>query len=140
MTLEFTSLTSFTKIFIETLNKHVRIKKKYIRANHANFVTKGLRKAIMLRSRLWNIFLKEKSLESKKAYNKQRNICVSMVKKAKKEHFQNINLSEITDNKKFWKTVSPLFGNIVKTNQQINLIEKNVLGTSDVGIAKTFKE
>ena len=94
----------------------------------------------MLRSRLWNIFLKEKSLMSKKAYNKQRNICVSMVKKVKKEHFQNINLSEITDNKKFWKTVSPLFGNIVKTNQQINLIEKNVLGTSDVGIAKTFKE
>ena len=77
---------------------------------------------------------------SKKAYNKQRNICISMVKKVKKEHFQNINLSEITDNKKFWKTVSPLFGNIVKANQQINLIEKNVLGTSDVGIAKTFKE
>ena len=94
----------------------------------------------MVRTRLRNIFLKEKSLEPKKAYNKQRNICVSMVKKAKKEHFQNINLSEITDNKKFWKTVSPLFGNIVKTNQQINLIEKNVLGTSDVGIAKTFKE
>ena len=94
----------------------------------------------MLRSRLGNIFLKEKSLESKKAYNKQRNICVSMVKKAKKEHFQNINLSEITDNNKFWKTVSPLFGNKVKTNQKINLIEKNVLVTSDEEIAKTFKE
>ena len=63
-----------------------------------------------------------------------------MVKITKKEHFQNINLSEITDNKKFWKTVSPLFGNKVKTNQKINLIEKNVLVTSDVEIAKTFKE
>ena len=94
----------------------------------------------MLRSRLWNIFIKEKSIGSKKAYNKQRNICVSMVKKAKKEHFQNINLSEITDNNKFWKTVSPLFGNKVKTNQKINLIEKNVLVTSDVEIAETFKE
>ena len=61
--------------------------------------------------RLRNIFLKEKFLESKKVYSKQRNICVKMVKKAKKEHFQNINLSEITDYKKFWKTVSPLFGN-----------------------------
>ena len=40
------------------------------------------------------------------AYNKQRNICVKMVKKAKKEHYQNISLSEITGNKKFWKTVS----------------------------------
>ena len=84
MTLDFTSLASFTKIFIDTLNKHAPIKKKYIRANHANFVTKALRKAIMLRSKLWNIFLKEKSLESKKAYNKQHKICVKIVKKAKK--------------------------------------------------------
>ena len=97
---------SFTKIFIDTLNKHAPIKKKYIRANHANFVTKALRKAIMLRSRLRNIFLKEKSLESKKAYNKQRHICVKMVKRAKKEHYKNIILTEITGNKKFWKTVS----------------------------------
>ena len=55
-----------------------------------------------------------------------------MVKITKKEHFQNINLSEITDNKKFWKTVSPLFGNKVKTNQKINLTEKNILFASDV--------
>ena len=91
----------------------------------------------MLRSRLPNIFL---NMEFKKAYNKHRNLCVKMVKKAKKEHFQNISQSEITDNKKFWKTVSPLFGNKVKTNQKINLIEKNVLVTSDEKIAKTFKE
>ena len=55
----------------------------------------------MVRTRLRNIFLKEKSLEPKKAYNKQRNICVSMVKKAKQEHFQNSNLSETTDDKTF---------------------------------------
>ena len=140
MILDFTSLASFTKTFIDNFNKHASIKKKYIRANHANFVTKALRKAIMLRSRLRNIFLKEKSLESKKAYNKQRKICLKTVKKAKKEHFQNIGLSEITDNKKFWKTVSPLFGNKIKINRKINLIEKNVLITSDVVIAKTFKE
>ena len=71
MTLDFTSLASFTKIFIDILNKHAPIKKKHIRANHASFVTIALQKAIMLRSRLRNIFLKEKSLEFKKAYNKQ---------------------------------------------------------------------
>ena len=98
----------------------------YIPANHANFVTKDLRKALMLRSRLWNVFLKEKSLESKKSYNKQGKIYVKMVKKANKEHFQNISLSEITDNKKFWKSVSPLFVNKVKAIQKINLIENNV--------------
>ena len=36
--------------------------------------------------------------------------------------------------------MSPLFGNKVKTNQKINLIEKNVLVTSDAEIAKRFKE
>ena len=36
MTLDFTSLASFTKIFIDTLNKHAPIKKKYIRANDEN--------------------------------------------------------------------------------------------------------
>ena len=140
ITLEFTSLRSFPKILIDTLNKHAPIKKKYIRANRESFVTKDLRKTIMLRSRLPNIFFKEKSLGSKKAYNKQRNICVKMVKKTKKEHFQNINLSEIAYNKKFWKTASPLFDNKIKTNQKINLTEKKLLVTSDAEIAKTFKE
>ena len=60
MNLEITSLISLTKIFTESLNKHASITKQYFRANHANFVTKALQKAIMLRSRLQNIFLKEK--------------------------------------------------------------------------------
>ena len=84
--------------------------------------------------------LKVWTLESKKVYIKQRNLCVKMVKKAKKQHYQNISLSEISENKMFWKTVSPLFGNKLKTNQKINLIEKNVLVTPDEEIAKTFKE
>ena len=91
----------------------------------------------MLRSRLPNIFL---NMEFKKAYNKHRNLCVKMVKKAKKEHFQNISLSEITDNKKFWKTViRPLFGNKVKTNQKINLIEKSVLVTLEKRLLKHLR-
>ena len=64
-----------------------------------------------------------------------------MVKKAEIEHFQNINLSDITGNKKkFWTTVSPFFGNEVKTSHKINLIEQNVLVTLGEEIAKTFKE
>ena len=63
-----------------------------------------------------------------------------MVKKTKKENFQNSNLSDVTDKRKFWTTVSLLFGNKVETNHRINLIEKNVLVTSDEEIAITFKE
>ena len=38
---------------------------------------------------------------------KQRNYCV--IRKGKKEYCGGLDLKDITDNKKFWKTVKPLF-------------------------------
>ena len=114
MTLEFTSLTRFTRMFIETRNKHAPIKKNTIAETMQILLHKAYG-TIMLRSRLRYSFLKEKYLKSKKIYNKQRNICVKIFKKSKERALsKKINLSEITENKKFWKTVSPYFGNKVK--------------------------
>ena len=79
MNLTIASLTRFPKIFTETLNKHASIKKEYVQANQANFATKDLQKAIMLRS--W----KEKSLQSKKDYNKAT-LALVWLKKLKKEN------------------------------------------------------
>ena len=56
---------SFIKTFLTVLDKHAPVKKKYLRANHANFVTKQLRKAIMKRSKLRNDFLKDRMMLSK---------------------------------------------------------------------------
>ena len=39
--------SSFENIFLDTLNHHAPVKKKLVRANHAPYVTKTLRKAIM---------------------------------------------------------------------------------------------
>ena len=41
--------TSFEENFIGVLNKHAPLKEKVLRANHALYVTKALRKAIMKR-------------------------------------------------------------------------------------------
>ena len=49
---------NFIKTFLTILEKHAPIKKKYLGANHANFVTKQLRKAIMKKSKLRNDFSK----------------------------------------------------------------------------------
>ena len=49
----------FVNIFIEILNKHAPIKQKYLRANQGIFMTKGLHKAIMKRSRITNNFLRD---------------------------------------------------------------------------------
>ena len=58
---------NFIKTFLTVLDKHAPIKKKYLRANHANFVTKQLRKAIMKRSKLRNDFLKDRNNASQSA-------------------------------------------------------------------------
>ena len=69
---------------LETLNIHAPTKKRYIRANNAPFLTTELCKAIMVRTRLRNKFLKLNNIESRQAYNKQRNHCVSLLRKIKK--------------------------------------------------------
>ena len=53
--------------------------------NQSSFIVKEVRKAIMTRSKLRNKFLKTKSQECKKAYNKQKNLCVALVQKAKEK-------------------------------------------------------
>ena len=61
----------------------------------------------MERTRLRNTFLKNPSVANKLAYTKQRNFCVSLLRKVKKEYFANLNEKNITDNRKFWQTVKP---------------------------------
>ena len=63
----------------------------------------------MTLSRLRNKLLKTKYGKFKQAYNKQRNICFEMVRKAKKDYYGDLNVRNIGDNKQFWKTVEPFF-------------------------------
>ena len=55
----------------------------------------------MLRSKLRYQFLKTKSLESKMKYNKKRNLFVTITRKAKRSYYENLDLKDITDSKKF---------------------------------------
>ena len=102
-------LKEFNEIFLKVLDKHAPRKQKYIRANNSNYITKALRKEIMHRSRLRNKFLRDRTKESKAAYNKQRNICVSLLRKIKRDYFANLDTKIMKDNGEFWKTVNPLF-------------------------------
>ena len=83
------SVDVFKMTFLNTLNSFAPVKKKYLRANHSKFVNKELSKATMLRTKLRNKFLKQKTTETRSAYDKQRNICVSILGKAKISYFEN---------------------------------------------------
>ena len=98
-------------------------KEKYLRVNHANFMIKQLRKAIMKRLKLRNDFLKDRNDASQSAYRKQRNLCVTLLRKAKKQCFLNLEPKLITDNKIFWKSVKPLFSDKITFKEIINLSE-----------------
>ena len=50
-------------------------------------MTRSLRKEIMLRSRLRNKFFKTKTEESKQLNNKQQNLCATLLRKAKRNYF-----------------------------------------------------
>ena len=59
-------------------------KEKYLRANRARFVTKELRKAIICKERLRNIYLKPRTETTQVEYNQQRNKCGSISRKSKR--------------------------------------------------------
>ena len=82
-------------------------------------------------SRLTNNFLNTKSDIDRKAYNEQRNLWVILIM-SEKNFFSNINTSDITDNKTFWKTVKPYFTDKIKTKSKITLIEKKKLSSRKV--------
>ena len=66
------------------LEKHAPSKTRYTRANQAPYMNKRLIKEILKSSRLRNKFINTKSNLDRKAYNKQRNYVVSLLRKEKK--------------------------------------------------------
>ena len=88
-------------------------------------MTKSLRKAIMLRSRLKNNFNKQMSDKNWDNYKKQRNFCVILLRQTKDKYFRDINVKSISDYKKFWKTIKPFFSNKVLNTNNMMLVEDN---------------
>ena len=52
---------------MDAINKHEPLKRKYLRANHAEYMDKELSHAIMKRSKLRNDFLKHRNEENRLA-------------------------------------------------------------------------
>ena len=128
----------FEDIFLRILGKHAPLKKKALRANEKPYMTKTLRKAIMRRSALQNKYYRDRTLESEKAFKKRRNYTTKLLKKEKKKYFSSINMTNYTDNKKFWNTVKPLLSNYNGGSKKIILIEDDKIISNDEEVAKTL--
>ena len=75
-------------------------------------MNKTLSKVIVRSSKLRKLFLKKRTEENRNNYVKQRNLCVTLLRKSKREFFGSLNETDLSDNKKFWGVVKPLVSNI----------------------------
>ena len=130
--------STFENVCIGVLNRHAPLKEKYKRANNSPFMNKNLSKAVMNRSRLRNKFLKNPTDENRTNYKKYRNYCTGLFKKEKKLYYNNLNVNLITDNKKFWKTVAPLFSEKHFCSNKITLLEGDEIISEDAEVARKF--
>lgn len=92
---------------------------------------KDLRKEIMQRSTLRNIFLQERADEEKALYNKQKDLCLSLLRKTMRNYFRQLNTNTVSDSRTFWKTVSPFFSEKAFHSESIALKENNEIVTSE---------
>ena len=131
----------FEKIFMEKLNEYAPMKKKYVRANNAPFMNKTLCKAIMNRSRLRNRYLKNPNChQTELNYKRQKNYVVNLMRREKKKYYDNIDTSDITGNRKFWKNIKPLFSDKSKSSENIILLEGEEIISENDKVAETLND
>ena len=98
-------------------------------------MTKTLRKAIMCRSKLKNIYNKKRSNYNCTNYKKQNNFCVNLLRKTKTDYFQNLNIRDLSDNWKFWQKMKPYFSNKGLNSNKLLLKGKGNLVSNEKQLA-----
>ena len=81
-------------------------------------MSKQLRKAIMTRTRVLNKYRKDNSAGNLFTYRRQKTFCVKLLRKSKKDFYNNLNVKRITDNRKFWQTVKVNFTDKTLKNER----------------------
>ena len=102
-----------------------------LNGNHLPFMYKNISKEVMKRTRFQNHFFKYRTDENKCRYTKQRNNCVSLLRKTKTRYFSNLDEKNVTDTKAFWKTVKPFLSDKMTLRDKITLIEEIEIVSND---------
>ena len=130
----------FESLFLQVLEKHAPVKKVKVRANFPPYMTKRLRKAMMDRSRLEKRYYNNMTPLNRLIYRKQKNYVSNLYKKERKKYYENLDINQITDNKKFWKSIKPLFNENSNGAEKITIIDNNKVITSDDGLCQVFND
>ena len=111
-------------------------KKKILRGNNARFMNKTLSKAFSKRAQLKNKKQKYPTDENIEAFRKQRNYCVSLLRKEKKDFYNNLDTAIMRDNKMFWDVTKPVMTGKSKVKSKITLVENDELISDEQKVAE----
>ena len=103
-------------------------------------MSKALRKAIMMRSRMKNLYLKNKTDLNWSNYKKQRNFCANLLPKTKRKYFSKLDIIKFSDSKKFWKIIKPFFSDKGLNCNKIMLGENDQIISNETTIADTMNK
>ena len=101
-------------------------------------MTKALSKPIIQRTRLGNKFLIYSTDQNRLSDTKQRNVCLSLLRKEKIEYFANLNEKDTTNNRKFWCTVKPFLSDKIQSRKNIILVNNERITSDEVEVANTL--
>ena len=94
----------------------------------------------MVQIRLLNKFRKGNSARTFLAYKRQRKVCVELLKKPKKEFYNNLNEKKIADCRKFWQTIKPNFTDQSLKYERVTLIDRDKIVAKEKDVVKKFKD
>ena len=121
-----------------SLNSVSKVKQRTLRANDKPWVTKEMRKEIMYRSQLEKRKFDYGREEDLIAFKRQQNYCNRLYQRARKDHYNNLDVKNITDNIKFWDIMKPLFSDKGGIRDKIMLIENERIISDSTEVAETF--
>ena len=123
---------TFENMFLSTLNLHAPFKKKIIRGNHAPYINRQLRKAMMKRNELQTKYY------IMETFKRQRNYVSRLYKRVKKQYYNSLDNRLLLDNKKFWKYIKTSFSDKDCCGQKITLVSNNNIISSDKEQTEVF--
>ena len=139
-TQESNNWSDFESMYLKVLDKHAPIKQKTVRANHAPYVTKEIRKAIMKRTQLANKKNKTNTIEDIRNFKKQKNHVNRLCKKSKKTFYNQLDIKTLEDNRMFWKSFKKDISDKSKGDHKITLVKENNIISKDEDVAVEFSD
>ena len=129
---------SFKTTFIEVLDTHLPLRKKFFRANHAPYITRTFRKVIMCRSQLETKYLKTKTQTDLKLYKKQTNFCGKLYKRESRKYYESLDMKKLLNSPEIWKTMKPFLSDKNTIFSQISIEKNKRIISDDLDLSEEF--